>query len=439
MSGAQLPFLATLEVDATQDPDERTLRRAYARKLKQIDIENEPERFQALREALEQGLRWIAWRDQQRIAAASRAPDPAPAPTAEPLPELAPRPAPPPQPPAAPALPRGDAIDPVSPADGPRVRPLPDAGQAPQAPPAAPRATRGTAPPLAAPAAPAPAPRAAAARAPEPKPPDADDVAAAVFARFQRRIGDGLKDDEAARALLLRFLGDPGLASIDARSAFEASVARLLAGNWKPGHQHLFDPAIEVFGWNSDHARLKHFGQVGVLLTAAIRERATVRAFSPAQLAALATLLERIRSDAPPDPGLLTQEVPQLQFLVERIPNWLRIVSPVGPVNQRFEMWSKLPPAAQRPPQAAPQPQFMRKKGSAGMPAGIAMLVLAALGGLSHLGSTGPGPSAPGVARPRPVTHARAPSPADDADLARRQKEAESLLARIRQTGGGIR
>ena len=388
------PFLAALELEPGTDPDERALRRAYARRLKQIDVEAEPARFQALREALDQGLRWVAWRDRQRLAQA-----PAPAPGPEPLPELATR--------AAPTLARPDAADAAPaphPRDAPRARREADAGATP------PSAT-------------------------EASQPDPDALAAAVFARFQRCIDDGLADAEATRTQLLRFLADPDLVSIDARVAFELAVAQLLGGAWRPGHEHLLDPAIEVFGWNSDHARLKHFGQLGMLLTAAIRDRGTVQAFGPAQRIALDTLLARIRSQVPPDPALLAEEVPQLQMLVERVPNWLRIVSPVAPVNQRFELWSQRPPAPPPAP-AGPVPRFVaRKPASAWGPGGLI------LAGLLILLTVGREMSIDHHERPLRTTRIQSgiATPADEADLARRQKAADAMLARLRQPGGVAR
>lgn len=383
------PFLAALELEPGTDPDERALRRAYARRLKQIDVEAEPARFQALREALDQGLRWIAWRDQQRLAQAR-----APAPEPEPLPELATRP--------APTLPRPaepDAAPPPQPRDAPRARRAVDAG-----------ATLPTA---------AMVPR-----------PDPDALAAAVFARLQQRIGQGLADAETTRTLLLHLLGDPDLASIDARVAFELAVARLLGGAWRPGHEHLLDPAIEVFGWNSDHARLKHFGQLGMLLTAAIRDRATVQAFNAAQRLALDALLARIRAGAAPDAERLAEEVPRLQYLVENVPNWLRIVSPIEPVNERFKLWSERPAAEP----FAPGPAMKRwRSSSSGPPALVAAVVVVLLTVISAL-SGGPTPPSRQTAG-RPATA----SPADEADLARRQKEADALLARLRQPGGAAR
>ncbi len=49
-------FLRDLGVEL--DADERTLRRAYARRLKAMDIEADPAGFQALRETFEAALRW---------------------------------------------------------------------------------------------------------------------------------------------------------------------------------------------------------------------------------------------------------------------------------------------------------------------------------------------------------------------------------------------
>ncbi|QBE63985.1 energy transducer TonB family protein [Pseudoduganella lutea] len=74
-----LPFLQRLGVDATTD--ERAIRRAYARALKQIDQERDIEGFQQLRESYEAALDWI-----RQPHTAPEAPDPSVRPSYGPVP-----------------------------------------------------------------------------------------------------------------------------------------------------------------------------------------------------------------------------------------------------------------------------------------------------------------------------------------------------------------
>ncbi len=343
---SQPPFLAELGIDDDGQPlDERALRRAYARRLKQIDIDTEPQRFQALREALEAALRWSAQRERAQPA------------TAE--------------------TPARDAV----------------------------ATARDEAP---------------AARAPEA-------VAAAAFADLRAQVFDS---EAAAHAAVQRALRDERLVSIDARTFFEWSVAHLLAEGWRPGHQHLLDPAIEAFGWNSDHARLANFGQVGALLTAAVRDRSVAQGFTEAQRAAIGPLLERIRAALPPDPATLADEVAALQFLVQRVPNWLRIVSPVDPVNARFKLWSERPAARPEPPLplVAPPPRNLGGKPLSGLSIlGFALIAVVNL--LSQAGHW----SSPTADAPRPPAAAAVPyDGASERELQQRQQQADALLAAIR-------
>jgi hypothetical protein len=359
------PFLAALGIsDDSPSLDERALRRAYARVLKTIDIDTEPERFQALRESLERALQWSAARARAGLAA--------------------------------------DVATTPSPSPSPSSASAPDASDAPAA-------------------------SAAQARS------EQEEAATAAYAAFHFEVVAVFADEAAARAALVRSLSDERLVSIDARTLFEWRVAALLANGWQAGHEHLLDPAVEVFGWNSDHTRLVNFGQVGALLTAAIRDRAIAQNFTPAQRAAVEPLLVRLRSAVPPDPKQLPDEVPALQFLVQRVANWLRIVSPVDPVNQRFEMWRQLPAARQQPAAQAPigpQPQFVKQKPASATWPGV--MVMAALGLLALVGQVSRWSQSPDPQRV-PAVRTTLPDLESTLNLRRRQRAADELLAKIRQ------
>jgi len=342
------PFLAELGiVDDGQTLDERALRRAYARRLKQIDIEADPQGFQQLREALETALRWSAARERAREA--QDAPE------------------------AMPAAPAEVVAEPVA---------------------------------------------------------TAESVGAQAFARFKEHVDAVFRDESAAHSAVQHALRDERLINIDARTFFEWSVARLLAEGWQPGHQHLLDPAIEAFGWNSDHGRLSNFGQVGALLTAAIRDRTVAQGFTPAQQAAIAPLLERLREARPPDPATLRDEVEALQFLVQRVPSWLRIVTPVDPVNARFKMWSERPQAPAAAPVLQPQPRFVTRKPTSDV-AIVAVVLTILLSLVAQLGGKARHMPA-ATPQPRPVL-----VDADSTrDLQQRQRRAEEMLDAIRRSQG---
>ena len=348
------PFFAELGIEDDAEPlDERTLRRAYARRLKRIDIEAEPQRFQDLREALEAALRWSAMRERAQQAG-------------------------------------DDATPPEGETDG-----TPVAGREPIA-----------------------------KSPPSPGFVEPETVAEAVFATFQPQVTTFL-DRALAQDAVQHALADARLASIDARTFFEWRVARLLAEGWQRGHEHLLAPAVDLFGWDDDHARLANFGQVGALLAAAIRDMSVMQGFTEAQRVAIPPVLERLRAAAPPDAATLADEIAALQFLVQRVPNWLRIVTPVDPVNERFQRWRDRP--APPPGSLEVQPQFVAGKPSSNA-AIIAMVVLIVIILLGALGSAGDRASSSNAATPAVTQDA-----ATARELEQRQRRADLLLESIRR------
>ncbi len=295
----RLPFLEALGLDG--GADERAVRRAYARRLKALDPETDPRGFQALREAYEAALGWLAWRERQAAAAEP----PAPPPEAE---------APPP-PPAEPT-----PAETSQQVDAPTPVPAP-----------APAAT--------------PAPAAPAAQ------PDLSD-GQAVYDAFAARVAAVFADEPAARRALDEALADPRLVNLEARTYFEWCVGCLLMNGWQPGHEFLFGPACEAFDWTHDRRRLGLYGNLGVALDRAIEEKLLFHRQDAGVFEAQRAMIRRLRGDVMPSDVELRNEVPTLLGVVQRFPNWLQAISSVPNLrrwHERFAQLEPLPTPAQRP------------------------------------------------------------------------------------------
>ncbi len=391
------PFLQALELDT--DADERAIRRAYARRLKRIDPQADPEAFQALRENFEAALKWVEQPQGLRVMHLLATPEPSPAP--------APRAARPPVA-AAPSAGVDVRMDvPETPGGGfswtmddakgavpdaasedragasPAPAPVPArafasapargadqaGGRTPGVSPAAAPATART--PLPAPR-PIPAtaerPAAVPASSPEPAPRAAarplsvapqDAPADRVFSEFADRFTRTASDEADATRLLREALADPRLVNLEARTRFEGHVARLLAGGWRPGHEHLFKPACDVFEWEIDRRRLEVFDADGKVLDAAVRERLIFFAQPAVVFEAQKALIRRLRKDRP-SAREIAPEIKLLALMTQRFPHWLRVMTRAEIVQHWIDSWNALTDddraAASSPPASAPAP-----------------------------------------------------------------------------------
>lgn len=255
------------------DADARAVRRAYALQLKQIDQGTQLEAFQALREAYEFSLAGIARRDAQ----AAQAEPTAAGDTAA----------------AAPA-------EPVAPAPTPGPTPAPDA------------------PP------------------PEPALPPGAALADSVFQPFAARAAAGFTDEDDATAALAQALADERLLNLDARTIFEWQVAHLIMAGWRPGHEFLFGPACQAFGWEQDRAHLRIFGQLGAALDAAINEKLVFFQQSSTAFELQRQAIRRLRATEMPPVALRQADLPLVHLLVQRYPNWLRLITSQENINSWF-------------------------------------------------------------------------------------------------------
>jgi len=263
--------------------------------------------------------------------------------------------------------------------------------------------------------------------APDPAPvaparPAFEAIGEAAFAAFAERAARGFASEEAAATALAQALADERLLNLDVRTFFEWRVACLLANGWRPGHEFLFEPAVGAFAWESDPTRLGVFGALGGLIGAAIRERAAFRSQPRNLLEPQMAMLARLRFDGPVDPSELRHEMPLVQALVERCPNWLAMMAPRERINDRIERWNRIPPDRRpRPPAVAPPPAA--RSGGVGWLVWVALVVMGGIGRLASV-SSGPTPAARPVADPVPEARI-------DADIERRQAQAEALLQQL--------
>ncbi len=296
-------FLHRLGLD--QAADERAVKRAYARELKQIDQEQDAAGFQVLRHAYETALEWVRHKPAGGHASA-------------PL-SFAP-----------------PATAPVPVVVVPRIVPELQIRQ------------------RAAPSSAAPARDADTGDSPV-------QLAQAVFDDFHAacaelvakgQAGDGL----AWRNQLQASLDDDRLLNIAARAHFEFYVGRLLANGWQSGHESLFPAARRVFGWEKDRRRLDEFGQLGAWLNQAIDEYGVFEQQDGADSAAQADAILRVREAAEPDTRELVLHAPHLRNMAERFPAWTAIIASTERIGDWLAREEALPKWRRRKAKTAPVP-----------------------------------------------------------------------------------
>ncbi len=198
----------------------------------------------------------------------------------------------------------------------------------------------------------APTPQPALAIVPDQNPADL------VFADFVQRFTRVADDEPVVAREIAAALADPRLVNLDARSVFEWHVASLIMGGWKPGHEFLFKPACDAFEWEKDRRRLEIYGPMGAVLDAAIRERLIFTGQPYVTLDPQRKLMKRLRTDKPLRAAEIAPNIQMLTMLLQRFPNWMRVMTRQDVVQHWIETWNAFTPEQRQmvaPPRAAPK------------------------------------------------------------------------------------
>ena len=288
-------YLNRLGLDTAAD--ERAIKRAYARELKQIDQEADAAGFQVLREAYEMALQWV----QQKPAAISFAPA--------------------------------------------RVVPVR---------PAAARTVEATATPEQPVGAEVPATALETSESPQ-------QLAQAVFDDFlilsYRMASQGTgRDSQLWRKHLQKCVNDERLLNLMAGAYFELRIARLLVDGWRAGHEGLFVAARQVFSWEKDRRRLLEFGRVGARVSQAIDECEMFSHQRSDDCSGQTDAVTRVREEAAPSKNELIFHAPHLKNMLKRFPAWTGIIASRERIDEWLQLERAIPAWRRRLRRAWPSP-----------------------------------------------------------------------------------
>ena len=264
VDGDTLVFLTRLGL--TPETDKQTVRRAYARELKQIDPETDAASFQALREAYDAALAWLDRR---------------------PVPSNARRTSPDFGLPLTPILLKSTQAATLS-----TEKTLP---------------REVTEDPL------------SLARAVY------DEFTVACP---ELMSGPQSKEKETWMAALERCRSDPRLFNFAASSMFESMMAKRLAAGWVPGNETLLVAANEVFDWSSNRRKLTQLGQLGALINRALDEHIMFEAQIEVEARRQRFIITRLRESDIPDAEHLLRDMPELERMQSCFPVWLPMMVP---------------------------------------------------------------------------------------------------------------
>lgn len=153
------------------------------------------------------------------------------------------------------------------------------------------------------------------------------DVAKQVMEEVLQKI-QTLNDENADLVPLLRqALDDDRLINVEAADLFEWLMANHVAQGWQPGNGNLFGATVKSFKWNEDKSRLLRFGELGYYLEHALVEMSLFNQQERGLADRQVQLIRRARAATLPDKHFLREHIQFIHHMTSSFPNWLNLVT----------------------------------------------------------------------------------------------------------------
>ncbi|MBC3808884.1 sel1 repeat family protein [Undibacterium seohonense] len=286
-----------------QDADERTIKRAYAKALKQIDQDNDLEGFQSLREDYERALAWARskdWREQyvaEQNAEGEQSTD-LDSTSAHVNSE------------SNVATSKEDDVIADTYVDSKNVASTEHVSQEPTS---------------------------SAVENGEEQVVYAIDIARNIFMEFLHHLGEKAEEVGQTEFLLRMYLDDERLINVEIRDLFEWLIAERLAQGWQTGNGDLFGAAVKCFGWHQDKHRILRFHDFGYYLDRAVDEMSAFNLQEEARTNRQVGLIRLARNDAPPTKQFLRENIYFIDEMLSNYPTWLAMVTKY----ENLQTWHK--------------------------------------------------------------------------------------------------
>ncbi|MBC3874473.1 sel1 repeat family protein [Undibacterium flavidum] len=163
------------------------------------------------------------------------------------------------------------------------------------------------------------------------------DIARHIFHEFLQHLNAKSEEVGQTESLLRLYLDDERLINVEIRDLFEWLIAGHLAQGWQAGNGDLFGAAVKCFAWNQDKHRLLRFDEFGYYLDRALDEMSAFNLQEEARSSRQVGLIRLARNDAPPTKQFLRENIYFIDDMLSSYPTWLAMVTKLD----NLQTWHK--------------------------------------------------------------------------------------------------